>query len=88
MSRKRIEGGSFNPGGSPSLEDGKPGQCVWDRDGNRCMRRGTQSDATNGAGPWYCRVHYRELNGWPKRPEPETADERYARRMARFEVTQ
>lgn len=81
MSRKREE---YAPRGTEPRRDVES-TCAWDDHGTRCTRYGTHSDATNGAGPWWCRVHYRQLNGWPARPEPETPEERHARRMARFE---
>jgi hypothetical protein len=93
MSKKRLDVPTFvtttNEEGRRLLEvagSKVDTQCAWNDHGVRCQRGGSQSDATNGFGPWYCRVHYRRLNGWPEREEPETAEQRNARRMAKFAV--
>ena len=38
--------------------------CQWNEHGNNCQKRGINADSTNGAGPWYCREHYKKLHGW------------------------
>lgn len=37
--------------------------CAWNDHGALCTHYGTNSDATTGQGPWYCRDHYRKLHG-------------------------
>lgn len=41
----------------------RPRLCAWDDHGQPCGYPAGLSDCTNGAGPWYCRLHYAKLKG-------------------------
>lgn len=57
-------------------------ECPWNDHGLRCNRLGSMSDATNGAGPWYCGRHYWKMRGIDVK-ETEGENENYRARWYR-----
>ncbi len=51
-------------GREAAKQDNLVGQlCAWNDHGVGCRYKGIISSTTNGAGNWYCRQHWSELNG-------------------------
>ena len=51
-------------GREAAKSDSLAGQrCSWNDHGSHCLHKGILSSTTNGAGNWYCRQHWAELQG-------------------------
>lgn len=60
--------GSRQEGENRGKSSGKESaiRCCWNDRGEICSRPASLSTGTLGAGPWYCRDHYADLNHWPR----------------------
>ncbi len=56
----------------PNSADDIDRYCPWNDHGHVCGLYGTNSDTTNGQGPWYCSRHYWQLKGQSKLADDET----------------
>lgn len=43
----------------------QPRLCAFNDHGEPCHQPGHLSQTTHGGGPWYCRNHFAQINGWP-----------------------